>query len=104
MTNDLDQMTALQLTIVTVLFEYHESLFAPVFQHLTHGVLGHVGTLDGYRMLHGLLEGKLDIQSLKDRVVLAALGALAVLSAGIVATQKGMLNAVAEEEEGVLQQ
>ena len=104
MTNDLDQMTALQLTIIAVLFEYHESLFAPVFQHLADGVVGHVGTFDGNRMLHGLLERELDVQSLEDRVVLAALGALTVLSAGIVAAQESVLDAVAEEVEGVLQQ
>ena len=43
MTND--QMTALQFTIITVLLEHHKPLLAPVLQHLTHGVVVHVGTL-----------------------------------------------------------
>ena len=39
MTND--QMTALQLTIVTILFQHYEALFSPVLQHLAHGVVVH---------------------------------------------------------------
>ena len=96
-------MTALQLTIVTILFQHYEALFAPVLQHLTHGVVGYVGTLHRYRVLHSLLEGELDIQSLKDRVVLAAFLSLTILSACIVATLESILDAVAEEVEGILQ-
>ena len=73
-------MTALQLTIVTILFQHYEALFSPVLQHLTHGVVVHVGTLHRYAVLHSLLEGELDIQSLKDRVVLAALLSLTMRS------------------------
>ena len=97
-------MTTLQLTIITILFLYHELLFAPILQHLPHGVMVHVGTLHRHRLLHSLLERELDVQSLKDGVVLAALGALTVHIAGIVATLEGVLYAVAEEVERVLQQ
>ena len=34
-------MTALQLTIITVLLEHYEALFSPVLQHLAHGVVVH---------------------------------------------------------------
>ena len=101
MTND--QMTALQFTIITVLLEHHKSLLAPVLQHLANGVVGYVATLHRYRVLHSLLKSKLDIQSLKDRVVLAALLSLTILSACIVATLESILDAVAEEVEGILQ-
>ena len=70
-------MTALQLTIVAILFEHYQPLLTPVLQHLTDGVVVHIGSLYRYRVLHSLLEGKLDIQSLKDRIVLAALLSLA---------------------------
>ena len=40
-------MTTLQLTIVTILFQHYEALFSPVLQHLTHGIVVHVGTLRG---------------------------------------------------------
>ena len=66
-------MTALQLTIVPVLLQHHESLLAPVLQHLANGVVVHVSPLHRYRMLHSLLERKLDVQSLKDGVVLTTL-------------------------------
>ena len=59
-------MTALQLTIITVLFQHHEPLLAPILQHLPDSVVINVSTLYGYRVLHSLLERELDIQSLKD--------------------------------------
>ena len=96
-------MTALQLTIVAILFQHYQPLLTPVFQHLADGVVVHVGTLHRYRVLHSLLEGKLDVQSLKDRVVLATPLSLAIGTACIVATLESVLNAVAEEVEGVLQ-
>ena len=102
MTNDHDQMTTLQLAIITILFQYHEPLLAPVLQHLANGVGVDIGTLHCYRVLHCLLESKLDVKSLKDRVVLAALLALTVLSACIVTTQESVLYTVAEEVEGIL--
>ena len=97
-------MTALQLTIVAVLFQHHEPLLAPVLQHLSYGIVGHVGTLHRHRLLHRLLKRKLDVQSSEDRVVLAALGAITVQAACIVATLESVLYAVAEEVESVLQQ
>ena len=59
-------MTALQLAIITILFQYHQPLLAPILQHLPDGVVVHVSTLYGYRVLHSLLERELDVQSLKD--------------------------------------
>ena len=97
-------MTALQLPVVAVLLEHHKSLLAPVLQHLAHGVVVHPGTLHRYAVLHGLLEGKLDVQALKDGVVLAALLPLTVHAVRIVAALEGVLYAVAEEVEGVLQE
>ena len=82
-------MTALQLPVVTILLEHHKPLLAPVLQHLPHGVVIHIGTLYCYRMLHRLLERELNIQSLKDRVVPAALLTLTVQTACIVATREG---------------
>ena len=93
-------MTALQLTIITVLLEHYEALFSPVLQHLTHGVVVHTGTLHRHRLLHSLLEGELRVESLEDGVVLAA---SLSLTACVVATLEGVLYAVAEEVEGILQ-
>ena len=97
-------MTALQLTIVAILFQHYQPLLTPVLQHLPDGVVGHVGSLYRYRVLHSLLEGKLDIQSFKDGVVLASLLSFTVHTTRIVTTLESVLNAVAEEVEGVLQQ
>ena len=52
-------------------------------------------------MLHRLLERELDIQSLKDRVILATLLTLTVQTACIVATREGILDTVTEEIEGI---
>ena len=93
----LDQMTVLQLPIIPVLFLYHKPLLAPVLQHLPHGVVVHIGTLYRHRMLHRLLERELDIQSLKDRIILATLLSLTVQTACIVATREGVLDTVTEE-------
>ena len=65
-------MTTLQLTIVSILFQHHKSLLAPVLQHLAHGVVVHTCALDGYRVLHGLLEGELHVEAFVDGVVLSA--------------------------------
>ena len=95
-------MTALQLPIIPILFLYHKPLLAPVLQHLPHGVLIHVGTLHGHRTLHRLLERELEIQTLIDGVVPAALRSFSIQVARIVATHESVLDTVAEEVEGIL--
>ena len=89
---------------MTILFQYHQLLFPPVLQHLPDGVVAHFGAFYRYRVLHRLLKRKLDVQSLKDRVVLAAFLSFAILPARIVATQESVLYAVTEEVERILQQ
>ena len=96
-------MTTLQLTIVTVLLEHHESLLAPVLQHHPNSVVVHVGTLHRHRVLHRLLKRELDVQSLKDRVVLATLLSFTILPTRIVATLESVFYAIAEEIKRVLQ-
>ena len=55
-------------------------------------------------MLHRLFEGELHVQTLIDRVVLASFRSFAVLTSCIVTTVESVLDAVAEEEEGILQE
>ena len=97
-----DDMRGSLLPVRSILFEYDQPLLAPVLQHLPHGIVVHIGTLYRYRMLHSLLERELDIQSLKDRVILATLLSLPVQTACIVATREGVLDTVTEEIEGIL--
>ena len=52
-------------------------------------------------MLHRLLKRELDIQSLKDRIILATLLTFTVQTACIVATREGVLDTVTEEIEGI---
>ena len=54
----------------------HQSLLAPVLQHLMHGVARRIASLHGYAVLQGLLEAERRVQTLEDRVVLATLRAL----------------------------
>ena len=60
----------------------------------------HARPFDGDAVLHSLFKAELHIQPFIDRVVPAH--APAVVGARIVPTLKGVLNAVAEEVEGVL--
>ena len=53
----------MNLSILTILFQHYEALFSPVLQHLTHGVVVHVGTLHRYAVLHSLLEGEPNSES-----------------------------------------
>ena len=55
-------------------------------------------------MLHGLLKRKLHIQSTENTIVLATLGAFTIHTASIIATLEGVLYAVAEKVQGILQQ
>ena len=69
-------MTALQFTIITVLFQHHKPLLTPVLQHLANGVTRYVGTLYADAVLEGSLEAELHVQTLKDRVNLARASSL----------------------------
>ena len=80
----------------------HQSLLAPVLQHLMHGVARRIASLHGYAVLQRLFKAERRVQTFEDRVVLATLHTLRSSLSAIVLRRERSLYALTEEMEGIL--
>lgn len=81
----------------------HETLLAPVFQHLPHSVARSAAPLHGYALLQGLLEGERDAEAIEDGVVPSVPLTLRQAARAIVGRRESGLDARAEEVEGIVE-
>ena len=81
---------------------HDETLPFPVLQHLVYCIPSHTRSFDGNAVLHSLINVEFDIQSFKDGIVLT--NTLTLIASCIVTAVESVLDAVAEEEESVLEE